>query len=277
MIIYLRGGLGNQLFQIFTGISYSINYKKDFLISDLHYSNQDDKTTKRETYWKNIFKILRNKITKKDKDENFFTYKENRFEYVPIPDINKDLWLIGYFQSYRYFSSNFDKIFRMLELDRQKEEIRKKYHYDYKNSCSIHFRYGDYKKFPDYHLNLEKEYFLEAVNLVMKEKSKKSFIVFFEEEDKKIVEKILKYIKENNKKIREFVFIDTKIKDFEQLLIMSNCHSNIISNSSFSWWGAYLNSNKEKIIVRPSKWFGPKMSHNNISDLCPNEWKIIFI
>lgn len=58
---------------------------------------------------------------------------------------------------------------------------------------------------------------------------------------------------------------------------MSNCHSNIISNSSFSWWGAYLNSNEDKIVVRPSKWFGQKMSYNNISDLCPNEWKIIFI
>jgi hypothetical protein len=277
MIIYLRGGLGNQLFQIFTGISYSINYKKDFLISDLHYSNQDDKTTKRETYLKNIFKTLRNKVTKKDKDHNFFTYKENKFEYAPIPDNNKDLWLIGYFQSYRYFSDNFYKIFRMLELDIQKEEIKKKYRYDYKNLCSIHFRYGDYKKFPEFHLNLDKKYFLDEINLVIKEKSKKTFIVFFEEEDKNIIKEIIKYLKENNKKIREFIFVDTKIKDYEQLIIMSNCHSNIISNSSFSWWGAYLNSNKDKIVVRPSKWFGPKMSHNNINDLCPNEWKIIFI
>lgn len=159
MIIYLKGGLGNQLFQIFTGISYSINYKKNFLISDLHYYNQNNKITIRGTYWKNILKNLKNKITQKDRDDSYFVYKETKFEYVPIPKTDKTIWLEGYFQSYRYFSDNFQKIFKMLELDKYREDIRKKYKYDYKNSCSIHFRYGDYKKKPDFHLNLEKNTF----------------------------------------------------------------------------------------------------------------------
>ena len=59
------------------------------------------------------------------------------------------------------------------------------------------------------------------------------------------------------------------------MLMMSCCTHNIIANSSFSWWGAYFNSNKEKIICRPEKWFGPAMVDNNIQDLCPEEWIVI--
>ena len=106
MIIYLKGGLGNQLFQIFAGISYSINNKTDFLISDLHYVNQNNKVTIRDTYWKNILKSLKNKVTKQDKDDTYYVYKETKFEYVPIPKNYKNLWLEGYFQSHRYFSVN---------------------------------------------------------------------------------------------------------------------------------------------------------------------------
>ena len=65
-------------------------------------------------------------------------------------------------------------------------------------------------------------------------------------------------------------------EDWEQLLMMSCCTHNIIANSSFSWWGAYFNSNPEKIVCRPSVWFGPAMpDKDNIQDLCPEEWLII--
>ena len=55
---------------------------------------------------------------------------------------------------------------------------------------------------------------------------------------------------------------------------MSMCQNNIIANSSFSWWAAWLNNNKDKKIIAPKKWFGPALSHN-ISDLIPNEWSVI--
>ena len=67
-------------------------------------------------------------------------------------------------------------------------------------------------------------------------------------------------------------------QDWQQMLVMSCCHHNIIANSSFSWWGAYLNKNIRKIVCYPSKWFGPKTQHHDTSDLCPEEWtKIDFL
>ena len=58
------------------------------------------------------------------------------------------------------------------------------------------------------------------------------------------------------------------------MLLMSCCHHNIIANSSFSWWAAYLNNWTDKIICYPSIWFGPS-APNNTKDLCPKEWNKI--
>ena len=67
---------------------------------------------------------------------------------------------------------------------------------------------------------------------------------------------------------------DNTLADWEQMLYMSLCSHNIIANSSFSWWGAGFNSNKEKIVCYPSVWFGPTIGHNT-SDLCPSVWNKI--
>jgi glycosyl transferase family 25 len=69
-----------------------------------------------------------------------------------------------------------------------------------------------------------------------------------------------------------FVKVDSILKDWEQLLLMSLSEHNIIANSSFSWWGAYLNNNKNAIVCYPDIWFGPAMKDTNVKDLFPNNW-----
>ena len=74
-------------------------------------------------------------------------------------------------------------------------------------------------------------------------------------------------------KFPEYNFIrgENTLEDWEQMLLMSCCHHNIIANSSFSWWAAYFNSYTDKIVCYPSVWFGHSMNHDT-KDLCPSEW-----
>ena len=75
-----------------------------------------------------------------------------------------------------------------------------------------------------------------------------------------------------------FQLIDFTLNDWQQLLVMSLCQHNIIANSSYSWWGAYFNTNMNKIVCYPAQWFGRKLqAKNDIKDLCPSEWTRIFV
>jgi hypothetical protein len=69
------------------------------------------------------------------------------------------------------------------------------------------------------------------------------------------------------------LFIENE-QDYIDLYLMSLCENNIIANSSFSWWGSWLNKNKEKKIIAPSKWFGKKINHDT-KDLIPKEWIVM--
>lgn len=262
IIVNLRGGLGNQLFQIFACINYS---KNNYFFNDTFFQEKNQ-TVKRNTYWNNFFSNLNNRIF--NNKTNFKLIGEEGFYYSEIPKELNFIILNGYYQSYKYFDNNYEDICKIIGINEKKIECREKYKYDYDNLCSIHFRYGDYKNNPNFHTNLDINYFRKATEIINNLSGINSFLVFFEEEDREKVVKILDKMKNKN----NFILIDTTIPDYEQVILMSNCSHNIIANSSFSWWGAYFNDNPQKIVVRPIKWFGPAANNLNTSDLCPDEW-----
>ena len=72
-----------------------------------------------------------------------------------------------------------------------------------------------------------------------------------------------------------FTFVDTNIPDWTQMMMMSNCKHNIIANSTYSWWGAYLNPHPDKIVCFPSVWYRSELSHISTEGLQPDGWHCI--
>ena len=134
---------------------------------------------------------------------------------------------------------------------------------------SIHVRRTDYLALSDIHLNLDMSYYEEAVSTFSKEKS--IFLIF--SDDIEFVEREPLFQKLENK------YIITNQDDEYCFWLMSACHHNIIANSSYSWWTSYLNSNPNKMVICPSKWFGPKGPVYKICDIIPKSknYKMIFV
>jgi len=259
------GGLGNQLFQIFTLISYSIDTKK---IPVLTFSDKSPSVTSRTTYWDSVFLSFK----------NFYSLVHgtriqlnDAFVYTELPNIDGNVILEGYFQSYKYFDENFFQIKSLLNFEQKIEVVKKKFFDEYLRRdddellVSVHFRLGDYKKLQDHHPILPPSYYENAMKFLSGCKVK--VLYFCEKEDIEIVERM--YIPVIN--ASKIVRVSSDIPDWEQLFLMSLCDWNIIANSSFSWWGAYLNKNQENVIY-PSKWFHTETPR----DLIPSTWKGVY-
>jgi len=278
--IEIMGGLGNQLFQIFTGISYSLDNKIAFKINN----NKPDKVSpldnisKRPTYW-NSFLINLSSFTY-DNVINFPVYKEQGlFKYNKIPYIAQDFKLFGYYQTYKYFENNYENITKLIGLEERKQIIKEKYrnYFSKKKPISLHFRIGDYVKNLKMHPVLSIEYYIKSINFLkdkINELEKNNYILIFGELiDNQKIEEHIKTIKNKFPNL-EILICDYKIEDYEQMLLMSLCEHNIIANSSFSWWGAYFNNSNEKIICYPNVWNGLT---NETQDLFPINWNKIIV
>ena len=275
----LMGGLGNQLFQVFTTIAYGIKTGNPFLFPNLEKLG-GGKTIIRKTYWKTL---LNNMIVipAEKFPSNIQLIKEYGFEYkmIPLEKIkNRHILLYGYFQSYKHFIQEFKTIYKQLKFHNKKIELMEKLgmkSYDFKNTISIHFRLGDYKKIQDCHPVLNIDYYQSGLQFIYETYPKNIFKIYYccEEDD---FENVLDMVQMLEKKYPSFNFerCSSKLADWEQLLFMSLCNHNIIANSSFSWWGAFLNTNQHSIKCYPSLWFGPSMDHVT-TDMFLDNWKCI--
>lgn len=238
------GRLGNQLFQIAAVLGASKSQLKSAKFNKWNYSD----------FFKNpIDQTL-------DPSEIKNIYRERGFNYTPIPVMN-DMDLIGYFQSEKYFLNAKDLVM---------------YHFDFSDhlydgkidesveSCSIHVRRTDYLKFSEYHPFPGMDYYLRSIEK-MREFGIKKFYLFSDD-----IDWCMKTFSGHND--IEYIRGNPDIKD---MALMSQCKNNIIANSSFSWWGAWLNKNPDKIVIAPSVWFGPSMKSGSTRDLYCEGWQII--
>lgn len=278
---YLMGGLGNQLFQIFTTLAYGIKNSSQVIFP---YSRELNVGVTRTTYWDSFLINLKKYTTYMDQiyTNNMLMslpiYKEQGFRYSEIPHQKCDVLLYGYFQSYKYFESCKNELFSMIYLEKQQENMEYLYsqYFDHENIISMHFRLGDYKNIQDFHPIMPYEYYSNALNYILSCRNNPMYrVLFFCEKDDIIdVSNIIALLIKEFPNV-EFIKVDDIIDDWQQMLIMSCCRDNIIANSSFSWWGSFFNKNENKIVCYPYQWFGPNLDHDTI-DLYPNTWKKIY-
>jgi hypothetical protein len=250
----LMGGLGNMMFQIATAHSVAIRDNKEMIcdIRDMQIPH------KPYTFYTN--NILRNVKFSNDLI-NLNHMGEGGFHYTPIPKIDGNVKLVGHFQSEKYFTNYKTEILKLFEIDdTTKNYLLEKYGVIInQDTCSIHIRRGDYLGLPTHHPTQSIDYYKNAIQIVGE---KKHFLVFSDD---------IEWCKENFNFLNNKTFISDN-KDYEDLYLMSLCKNNIIANSTFSWWGAWLNNNENKKVIIPSKWFGVYNSHLNTNDLYCDKW-----
>jgi hypothetical protein len=257
----LKGGLGNMLFQIAAAKSIAIDNNTDCsfpnLEQHLHYLNSDKKYNPTFNHGGEYINFLSKLQITATTTNNVVRYP---FNYVQSPPFNTDVIIDGFFQSEKYFIHNRQSI---LEFIKPTREILNIINDKYSNiingkSTSIHIRRGDYVNHPTHHPVQSLEYYNKGMEL-LKDKTE-TFVVFSDD---------IEWCK-SNLKGNDIIYIDNE-KDYIEIYLMSICDNNIISNSSFSWWGAWLNENKNKIVVGPNKWFGSAINHDT-SDVLPETW-----
>lgn len=248
------GGLGNQMFQISKAVSEGLTNNIQTIFQKSAFTpmlgNQPTK------YLTNIFR----NINFVDTLPSSLRVPEPTWQYNKLNVIyDKPIEFYGYFQSSKNFNGHGNFLREMFSPTTEFiNKINKLFpNINDSNTISIHVRRGDYLTISNILPVVDKSYIDECLKYAGHYDR-----IFIFSNDKEWCEKNLKY--ENS----EIVY---GLEDYEELWMISLCKINIMSNSSFSWWGSYLNKNQSKKVICPSKWFGPK-GEKNYEDIYENEW-----
>lgn len=275
--VFLEGGMGNQLFELFALMSYSFKYNKPFVIYSSVYNNMN-----RVVNWNTLYKYLKPYIVPNIHFREFYLYKEPCFSYSEIPYSSENILLKGFFQSFKYFHEHRQRICDVMHISDFIQDIRTEYAHVFRkteNMCllSLHFRMGDYSRavHQGRHPILPLSYYIHALQYLhfLFPEHFLRVLYFCEKDDNDVV---LQHTKELERTLfpvkLEFVKAPDEIPDWKQMLMMSACDHHIIANSTFSWWGAYFNESDTKRVCYPSVWFGGSLKDQDTSDLCLPEW-----
>lgn len=283
IIVKIIGGLGNQMFQYALGRSlekktgkdlkldingfseYKLhNYGLNNFVLNCQFVDINELMQVDNKYYNKINKLLPNFI--------HIGYKkvlENSFAYSNcISNLRDNVYLDGYWQSEKYFNSIRNILLEDFKFKQSPSlpNLNILNHINDCNSISVHIRRGDYinnAKTLQKHGVTSLEYYRKAINYIIERIDKPFFFIFSDD---------INWAKQNLflKHPTIFVDINNSSNNYEDLRLMKNCKNNIIANSSFSWWGAWLNEFSDKIVVAPKNWFNDNTIETK--DIIPENW-----
>lgn len=244
IVAKLQGGLGNQLFQWAFARSLSNLYNVSLYLDTSFYNQNIPGVTKRN-FSLNKFPNLKYDLFEnaQNNGKQFIRFSEpqsfTKLNYNSL----YNYYLDGYFQSEDYFKDSSDIIREDLSPN---VELIEKYPIVNKNNISLHIRRTDYITSNGYHPVQSLDYYKSSIEMI----GDYDHIFVFSDD--------INWCKENLK-FDNMIFIEGN-DEVEDIWLMSLCKNNIIANSSFSWWSAWLNKNENKKVIYPKNWFGPQVN-----------------
>ncbi len=258
--VKLKGGLGNQLYEIAAVLAYGWEHSITSVFKRIKRSPSGAVT--RPVYWDSIFRKL---PLIKQRPYNLFFYqqKERGYHEISKPneicDITKYSGILfnGHFASDKYFDKFREKLLTILfYIDpSEKEYLVEKYTEIYHGenpTIALHIRRGDVLINQERHalpMLFETDYYTKSIAYFIEKFPKKKLKIFIFSTDHEFVKKFMREL------YPSIDFLFPQEKDYLELFLMASCDHQIIANSTFSWWGAYLNENPDKIVIAPKDWF----------------------
>ncbi len=298
IIVKIAGGLGNQLFKYAAGRALSLKFntvlKFDLTFFDQPKYHNALRLTKfhfpvepaQELDWIKLVNRKGNKLIRRLKRMGIkfppYYRKTHLIENDVMKLVNRKIsfldahyYIEGWFGNENYFKNYREVLLNEFNMDDMLSKSNKILLHEIvtSNSVAVHIRRGDYLTNRSFN-NLTTEYYMKAINFI-KDKTDKPFFFFFSDD--------IQWVKNEFAFLDEAVFVEgnsehesvfTTKGDIDDLMLMRSCRHNIIANSTFSWWAAWLNTNPDKIIVAPKIWYKNLSAQKKYerSNFVPEQW-----
>jgi hypothetical protein len=284
IIVKIQGGLGNQMFQYALGRNLSLIHKTAFKIdpSYLRRENQSGRSFQLHNFntileeaspkeiqkYRGTFQKILDKIRPDLKKLKISDIGKNLMAFEANILNRKDGYFDGHWNNERYFKANEETIKKDFTLKSPlgtgAAEILRMIESE-PNATSLHIRRGDYlsiQKVSNIYNQLPFSYYQKAMEYMLARHPDTHFFVSSDD---------IEWVKENFPQGYPVTFVSSPlITEYEELVLMTQCKHNTIANSTYSWWGAYLNKNDNKIVIAPEHWFLDATKNNN--DFVPKTW-----
>ncbi|RYY60601.1 MAG: alpha-1,2-fucosyltransferase [Chitinophagaceae bacterium] len=282
VISHIFGGLGNQLFQYAAGRRLSLKYSVPLVLDTTAFESYKLRKFDLEYFYASV-KIAGvddiNRLKPSSRFQKLLQYsrpkksrtyhRERSFSYDPsFESIGPEVYLKGYFQCEPYFSPIADTIRKEFRIREEYIEhvLPHREQFSSQNSVGIHIRRGDYKNSDVMQLlsSIDAEYYKRAINLAKEKITDPSFYFFSDD---------IEWVKENLY-VPDAVYVSGNItaSPLEDFYLLSQCAHQVIPNSTFAWWAAWLNPNPAKFVIAPQQWFN---NSNSNRDRVPSDWHLL--